>query len=273
MLSQEKFLNIRNITISSIHETLNHLYLNCSEDYVLFLAGGEYDELIANSKNCIKEKISPYCIDGFWMDSYNDGTRLQFLCEFLNRYYNFNDNQLEDNIYRINIEFLIYTHIWESNPFLKQFYRVVHLYTGHEYEWNLKLKSFGKSNFIEKNLISLSKKTPIAFVNEYYNRDLRNSIAHSDYHLDAKDKKIGYYPNNSRVTRVISFDEWNLYFVHSCLFSYYLTKIISERRKDIINAWGRNYFTIKMPFSDGTIRHAVLEYDVTNDAFNFVQKT
>lgn len=265
MITKERFIGIENEVISKIENALYQLFVNYPEDYVLFMACGEYDEIIANNKEL---GLSPYTISGYNLDNYYDITRQQFLCDFLNMYYNFADsNELLNDDYRINIEFLIYAHIWETKPFLKKLYRIANLLCGKEYDWKIQIPNYKKSDFITKKIIAPFNNSNCdlgRLITNTYNADLRNAIAHSDYQLHE------YITFKSKTTLYnITFDEWSIHFVYSFCFSYHFAKITNERRKRIFLDWGKNDFTIKMPFSDGTIKHACIQYDKERDVFAF----
>ncbi len=271
MISLNEFTKITNEVITSIEKSLYYLFTNYPEDYVLFLASGEYDETLTYNK---KLNLMPYMISGHNLDYFFEYTRLDFLSGFLNRYYTFEDeNVLLDDSYRLNIEFLIYIHIWEAKPFLKKIYRLANLLNGKEYDWKVSIPNYNKSKFIRNNIIEPlnSFDNPLSqILIRTYNSDLRNAIAHSDYQLDDDLKTISF-KSKSRFCN-ISYDEWSIKFTYSVCFSYYFIHIVTGRRKRIIEDWGRNYFTIKVPFSDGTIKHAAIEYEKDRDAFSFIKK-
>ena len=270
MITAEKFFKITDEVKALIDNALYQLFSNYSEDYVLFMASGEYEELIARNKTLA---LSPYAISGHNIDNYYDYTRQHFLCEFLNTYYSFADSQkLRDDEYRMNIEFLIYTHIWEAKVFLKRLYRLANLLCGREYDWKIEIPSIGKSNFIKNKIIDSFNTANCLLgkvITDSYKTDLRNAIAHSDYQIDNDSKMIRY--NSKTALCSTSFDDWNIHFAYAICLSYYLSHIVTERRKRIIQDWGCNYFTIKMPFSDGTIRHACVQYEVDRDEFGFIK--
>jgi hypothetical protein len=268
MITQEKFNAITEEVITSIENALSQLFSNYSEDYVLFMACGEYNEIIARNEAL---DVSPYTISGHNLDKYYDFTRQKFLCDFLNKYYDFTDEtEIQNDEYRINIEFLIYTHIWEANPCLKKLYRLANLLCGKEYNWNVVIPIYGKSKYIKDNIISPfnTANNPLGqIIANNYNTDLRNAIAHSDYQLD---KTITYKSKISICN--MSLDDWSVHFVYSCCLFYHFIRIINERRKRIVFDWGKNEFTIKMPFSNGTVRHARIQYDKDRDDFEFVKQ-
>ena len=218
--------------------------------------------------------MSPYTISGHNIDNYYDYTRQHFLCEFLNTYYSFtNKNELKDDEYRMNIEFLIYTHIWEGKPFLKRLYRLANLLSGEEYDWKIQIPSIKKSNFIIENIVEPFNKANCLLgeiITENYKTDLRNAIAHSDYQIDVVSKGIRY--RSKAALYNTSFDVWSIHFAFSICLSYYFSHIVTERRKRIIQDLGGNHFTIKMPFSDGSIKYACIQYEVDKDDFGFIYK-
>ena len=271
MITADNFFDITNEVRLFIDNALHQLFINYSEDYVLFMANGEFNELIDRNKTL---NLSPYTISGHNIDNYYDFTRQHFFCEFLNTYYSFVDKEeLQDDEYRMNIELLIYTHIWEAKPFLKKLYRLANLLCGREYVWNITIPEFGKSNFIKTKIVEpliTANCTLVKIITENYNSDLRNAIAHSDYQIDINSKKIEY--NSKTELCHISFDNWSIHFAYSVCLSYYFSDIIVKRRKSIIQDWGKNHFTIKMPYSDGTIKHACIQYEEERDDFGFTYK-
>jgi hypothetical protein len=271
MITAEKFLDITNEVIKLINIALYQLFKNYPEEYVLFLTSGEFNEVIARNKSM---NISPYTISCHNMDNYYDYTRQFFLCEFLNTYYGFSDNgELQDNEYRMNIEFLIYTHIWEAKTFLKKLYRLANLLDGKEYDWKVKIPTTKKSDFIKDKIVKPFNSANcllVQTITNNYNTDLRNAIAHSDYQIDMNSKKIMYYAKKGSCTT--SFDDWGVHFAYSVCLAYYFSDIVTKRRKTIIRDWGNNCFTIKMPFSDGSIKHVHIQYLVERDDFAFIKK-
>ncbi len=266
MINSEIFFSIKDEVISVIEEALLQLFINYPENYVLFIASGEYNEFIAKNERVL---ASPYTISAHNLDSYYDYTREKFLCEFLNTHYRFTDEkELKDDEYRMSIEFLIYTHIWEAKVFLKRLYRLANLLTGKEYDWKFNNKKV-KSKLINEDIVSPFKSANCLLGNiieNNYKTELRNAIAHSDYQIDIDYKKFDYA---SKTRDTVSFDEWSILFSYSVCLSYYFSTIFTGRRKRIIQDWGQNSFTIKMPFSDGTVRHARIHYVEDRDDFDF----
>ncbi len=116
MMNIEVYKEITEKIINTLNKILDNLAISNPENYILFLINGEFNEILNQRKDL---GYIPYTIY-YRIDDYNDTNRLTFLCDFLNKYYSFNMNEnIEFDFYRINIETMIYTHIWESKPFLK----------------------------------------------------------------------------------------------------------------------------------------------------------
>lgn len=271
MIDVKSFSMITDELISIINNSLNDLLKKNPEDYVLFLASGEFNEVIAKNKT---SGLSPFMISGHHSDNYFDYTRQSFLCEFLNKYYVFlNKEVIEDDEYRVNIEFMIYTHIWEAKVFLKRLTRLANVLCGNDYLWKVKIPFNGKSNFIKNKIVKYFNSANCKIgeiITNCHNTDLRNAIAHSDYQINLNSKKITY--GTKKGNRTISFDDWSKCFVYSICLSYHFSDIVTKRRKSIIEDRGQNYFTIKMPFSDGSTQHACIKYFEYSDDFNFIKK-
>ena len=238
-----------------------------------FLATGEYDKTIAEN-NIItvnQDRIihSPYMICSNLQDGYYDYTRQQFLCDFLNAHYLFKDKDvLEDNNYRINIELLIYTHIWEARTFLKRLSRFAHLLCEEEYNWKMDdvLNSHkSKFAFIKNEIIEPFNKSNHQLgkiIESIYNRELRNAIAHSDYRLDGK--SIGYGLTNG--SKNISLDDWSVHFAFSFCLSYHLSDLTKKRRQCIGES---DRILFKQPLLDGAIKEVYIKYDKFSDRFHY----
>ncbi len=275
MITVEKYSEIINEVTSIIENALYQLFIKNPEDYILFMVSGEYNTQIAQNKTL---NLSPYTISGYNLDNYYDYSRLKFLCDFLNKHYSFfsffDSKKLIDDEYRMNIEFLIYTHIWEARTFLKKLFRFANLLNGEEYDWKIQVPKYGKSVFIKDKIAKPLNNSGCLLgkiITNNYNSDLRNAIAHSDFQIDEKAKRIEY--RSPKALCNMSFDNWSIHFAYSASLSYYFTHIVNERRKSIIQDWGKNYFTIKMPFSDGSIKHVCIKYDVIKDDFDFIRES
>lgn len=114
MITKQRFSEIDTEVKSRINEAFDHMKLHNEMNYVLLLADGEYFERYST----IKPRLNPFVIDSR-LDRYKDESRLLFLTEFLTKYYSFANGLLavDNNLYRLHIELMVYCHIWESKPF------------------------------------------------------------------------------------------------------------------------------------------------------------
>lgn len=91
------------------------------------------------------------------------------------------EQSIEEEMHRYQL-------IWENGFFLKTLKEISHLLNGENYDWELDIDSktrATRSNYIKDAIITKFSKTP-KFQNlleEAYNKDLRNAIAHTQYRL------------------------------------------------------------------------------------------
>ena len=82
---------------------------------------------------------------------------------------------------------MIYSHIWESKPFLKSLYRLGHGLKGENYHWKLTVPTKIKHLFITANIrdiFSESNSKLADIIQLSYHSSLRNAFAHSDYYFE-----------------------------------------------------------------------------------------
>ncbi|MGV8094705.1 MAG: hypothetical protein AB2L24_22860 [Mangrovibacterium sp.] len=214
----------------------------------------------------------------YTMDRYRDVTRLKFLADFLNTFYTFSiELPLDDNEQRLHIELMIYTHIWESKPFLRKLYRLSHIANGESYDWKVNIPDMSKHDFIRNDIrktFDNSNNNISQIIKKGFHTSLRNAFAHSEYYFDkVKDETRIYldnYKGNGWELREISSTDWNVRFVYSALLSYHLMNSINLCRKKLVKDFGTNIFTIKHPSKDGKIiRKVNIEYSETQNTFRF----
>lgn len=130
----------------SIMGALDDLLRQSKDNYILYLVHGDYiPELKAIGK--------PGYVVNYQVDNYNDETRQRFYSKYMNTYYGKEptwDYSSEEGEYRLNIELMIYCHVWESTPFLKDIVRLAHLLNDKPYDWDLKIPEHGLYDYIKK---------------------------------------------------------------------------------------------------------------------------
>jgi hypothetical protein len=273
MINKSTFSNIDIEIKKSINEILDKLKEKNTNNYILFLADGEYVSEYENSG----PKLSPYCID-YRIDGYKDLTRQGFLSKFMSQYYSFKNSLIstDDNEYRMNLELMVYTHIWESKPFLKKLYRIAHLLNNEQYNWKMQILDTSKHDFIRSHIRQVFKDLGFDIwkvIKNGFHTSLRNAFAHSEYSFDKMntDSRINLYNYGGANWELqkISFDDWSKRFVYSALLSWHFLKIIHERKTNIIRELGTNTFQIYHPRRSGELRLVEIEYQDNGGGFSF----
>lgn len=275
MISIEAFKKIETEVKEALDEALDNLKSSSLENYILFIANGEY-------MNCLEKdlKLNPNIIDDrTWF--FDDETRLVFLNTFLNAFYSFSygKDSVDDDIFRINLELMVYSHIWESIPFLKRFFRLASLVNGDRYPWKVTVPKRYKHDFIRNKIKDIFLKNKLNLGNiiaKGFHSSLRNAFAHSQYNIDLVSKKIilrNYEGKYSWELPDIFLDEWSKRFVYSIWMSYLLIKVTIERRKNLISEFETNRFVVSIPSKDGkSILSINILYDPDKDSFYYDQK-
>lgn len=275
MITRIEFAEIDTEIKNAIQETLDDLKTNSPENYILLLADGEYKK----DYETLLPKLNPFVIDNR-MDKIIDETRLNFLTNVLSTYYKFPSTQLstDDNEFRIHLELMIYSHIWESKPFLKKLHRFAHISNGEKYDWNVSVPDMGKHDFIRKDIRATfeKKSNPMAeIIKKGFHTSLRNAFAHSDYSFDTMNDNrniiLHNYGSESWELKSITFDEWSKRFVYSALLSFHFLSLIHKARIAVIDDFKTDIFIIDHPNSKGKINRQKIKYRLDANSFNFIQ--
>lgn len=268
MITREKYCEINDeikLSVTSALDELRNLDLG---NYILFLADAEYFE---NSSS----QTSPYRIDNR-LDTIIDSTRIEFLSKFLTEYYRFplSQSSTDDDSYRMNLELMVYSHLWESKSYLKKLYRLANLLDNKDYEWEVQVPPMGKHKFIRNEIRGTFKKNNITLgevIKNGFHTSLRNAFAHSEYSFDRMNKhnriNLYNYGGENWELRSISFDDWSLRFVYSALLGYYFLKIILERRLNLIEENNCDSFIVKIPTQPINYIDIKVQYKKDNNSF------
>jgi len=242
--------------------------------YALFLSEADYNEEYEGPAS----KFNPNVIDSR-TDRYEDETRLQFLTTFLSDFYKFPPSQIatKDDFQQLNVELMIYTHIWESKPFLKKMYRLAHLINRENYAWKVNIPPMGKHKFIINDIRKTfedNKNNLCEIIRNGFHTSLRNAFAHSEYSFDEMNgnKRIllyNYGGDDSWELKDISFDVWSRRFVYSALLSYHLLDLLYKKRKELVEETGNTSFQIKHPKKTSGFDYLWINYDKERDGFSF----
>lgn len=245
-----RFIDIQEEVKRVICNALDKMIVKSFSDYVLLLARADYHEWLDRSDI----DVTPYILeDGRYR--LIDSTRQRFLDMYFEKYVNRlisnKTCEVDEREYDLNIQMMIYSHIWESALFLKQLERIALVLNGEKFNWNRKFEGNSvKSQFIEECMLKKLESTDKGMwelISNCYSRELRNEFAHSTYQIQMSARKIVSHNNGLYQGKPVSFDEWDEMFVKSVMLSSYLNHITNERKNLFIKDYGDGPILIKLP--------------------------
>ena len=163
-------------------------------------------------------------------------------------------NEIQE--FSINIQLMIYSHVWESHRFLLNLKRISSILSGQGYEWRIsferpqkkssnKMIPINKGKMIKEEILELlySFDEKIGtFISGLYDSTIRNGYAHSLYQINMDEGNIRILKSETySVEKEVNFFDWETTFFYSVLLSYHLTKSIIDR----LNSFMEDYPEIK----------------------------
>lgn len=249
----EKYAKIKEDIKGVIGDALCRAINVSSSDFVLLMARGGYH----NHLDRPDIDVTPFVLEDR-LDFLMDLTRKKFFVRYLNEYVDrlasgrlLNDDEHE---YELNVQMMIYAHIWESHLFLNQLARLAMIQQGKGYLWKTKLPQDGKKNFITRKIIDQFEKTDEGMANlikQSYSDEFRNAFAHSTYFISENSiqaNKEAIYAGPS-----VSIEGWNDMFVRSVLLSYHLNDMLLEIKNRYIEDAGDGPIAIEIPMKHNHI--------------------
>jgi hypothetical protein len=267
MITLTEFEKIDKEVIDSINELLD-LVKAKSLHYVLFLSNGEY------MPSLYQTRLNPYTIDSMEANAI-DRTRREFFSSYMTEMYSFpNKASVASNINGIQLELMIYTHIWESKNFIRTLKRLSVLADGKCYPWSVTVPWSGKEDYIRNDIRDTFKKLGLKIsevMTKSFNSSLRNAFAHSDYYIrqEMNDIRLTNYTGKSYQLKNISFADWRIKFAYSALLSHHLLNLIYSRRINVCSEFGTNKFLIMHPTSPNSFKARYIYYHTATDYFTF----
>ena len=238
MIVKEDFEKINNEVRNTVLELFSHIrQKDQKNEYYLFLAN-------AQKVKINNQSVNPFMVD-CRIDDYNDEARSNTLIDYANHHYSFKNIEItHDTLDSITFEMMIYTHLWESKPFLKILKRIANLVDGVEYDWDIKIPDFTKHEFIRKKICDKFK--GLSFYNVFkssYHSQIRNAFAHSDYALEPDAPKIELlnYEGKSHELEYISFDDWTKRFCYTFLIGFHIHNKFQEERRSLKSGYANVY--------------------------------
>lgn len=272
MITEANFALINTEVQDSINAVFDSMRANQREDYILFLADAEYKAKYENNA----QGLSPFVIDNR-EDKYMDETRLNFLIQFLQTFYRFPEHQDVDNSeIRLNMELMIYSHLWEAKPLLKRLFRLAHIAHNEPYHWDVVVPPMGKHDFIRQHIRDIFRADNFHIadvITSGFHTSLRNAFAHSEYAFDNQTGRIWLdnYGGQAWELQDISFDDWTRRFCYSVLMNYHLLNITHQRRTSINADFNTDRYTISHPSNVRGVRRVNIIYHPEQDSFSFAR--
>ena len=227
---------IDNEVSSAIDEALVALYRVSQPNFSLLIARAGVLPILENIGK------SRYVVDDA-MDSYHDETRQQFYLNYLNANYRKGvlDYTEKDGLDKLYIEMMIYSHLWDSQRFLKDIYRIAAMIAGKPYDWELELEDGISYKVMQEEIIKPLKAKGLRLgeiIDSSYSSHIRNSFAHSLFDIDTHSRKIQLRSKHIKNSEnsLLSFDVFQDKFLHSIFLCYCLTNIIENNRLEAAKA-------------------------------------
>ena len=218
-----------------------------SSDFILLMARGGYHKHLDRRGL----DLSPFVIDDK-EDLLRDRTRRKFFLGFLNEYVEKLNSKTtlskEDREYEVNIQLMVYAHIWESHLFLNQLSRLALIQLSKGYQWKNKIPHDGKANFINDSIIKryeLCDENMAKLIKHCYLQDYRNAFAHSSYYIE--DNRIQLNKYALYIGPSMDFEEWDEVFVCSMLLSYHINDMLLKMKNRYIDEYGDGPVVIDLP--------------------------
>ncbi|WP_339880563.1 hypothetical protein [uncultured Algoriphagus sp.] len=276
MISKVRFSEINEEVEKAVIDVFEYIKNNCREDkYILLLANGEFDDDLYSSTS----RFNPNTID-YRLDGYKDESRLKFFIQFINSFYSFSSGvtSVNDDEYRITLELMVYSHVWESKNLLKQLFRLSELVQDRPYPWAVFVPEMSKHEFIRFKIrdgFKTKKLLVSEVITKGFHTSLRNAFAHSEYSLNNDANKIilhTYKGNDKWDIPSVSYDGWSEKFVYSALLSYYLILYKQKRRESLKKDFGKLEFIISHPINKKLTKYRTIYYNPDQDIFRFRQR-
>lgn len=266
MIRKNEFRKIKMEVQNAVNEAFEYAQKNEKNlnDFILFLANGHLMESLVGTQH------NQYTID-YRGDEMNDKLRLNVLLEYIRHNYNFNAENTQDSQFSLSIELMIYTHMWESKPYLKILKKLSDLCDKQDYDWKVEVPDMGKHEFIRDIIRAAFKKHNLkihVIISNGFHTSLRNAFAHSEYVISLNEPKFHLlnYKGVSWELKEISFDEWTRRFCYTFLLGYHIQERIHTEKQKLISG---NPYKIQHKDKSGNNRETEILYNRDKNSFSF----
>lgn len=220
-------LELHDEIVHILDEAYQMMGTKYNKDFVLFIGRADIIE-------GLKQQVGTDCVIDYQLDTYYDETRVQFYLRYLNRNYKRDGFKYEgeEGIDDLNIELMIYCHIWDSSYFMKALWRLASIVSGNGYVWNAEINWRKKEKFVIEKIIEPLKAAGLKLgylVKECYDAGLRNAFAHSLYTIDEERREITIRPEKGNKT--YSFDDFQSLFLKSAFLMNLMENMLETNHR------------------------------------------
>ena len=255
MFNQENFKKIKSRVVKAVTELYNTAIENqkYQNDIVLFYSDAHYDSTLPENYNKF--------IVGTGIEGIDDYPRIHFLIDFMrsrkekDMLSSWDQEKIQKfKKYTINLELMMYTHLWEAKRSLTLLTQLCNLIQTKPYQWDINIPWNTKHNYIKNEIEQIFLDHTLdagKIIQESYHSQLKNAFLHGNYTFN----KSGYIKlNNYRDTdckyNAISFDKWEKKFLNSVLLHF---EILFQKRQRLIKFGSHNSEVIVwLPKNNGT---------------------
>ena len=200
-----------------ICEAIEELYFAAAKaDYIAYIL------LIARAEiqPGLKKLCGTDCVTNYQMDIYLDETRTKFYLDYLKKNYSREgySYQSEDTVNDITAEMTIYSHIWDSDYFMKSLYRFAAILSGNGYLWEDVLPTQRIHEHFTQNVIDVFRQKGLKIgdiLEKSYKSSIRNAFAHSRYNIDVETRQVHIRPRCGYET--FTFEEFQKVFLYAAI--------------------------------------------------------
>lgn len=215
-------------TTQALDEAFRFMGAKFNKEFILFI--GRADIVPG-----LKQITGSDCVIDYQGDTIYDETRTRFYLHYLNRNYKRDGfaYEGESGFDDLNIELMIYCHIWDSSYFIKALYRLASIVSGKGYIWDAVIPWRKKEEFIIKKIIEPLKKAGLkigSLLEECYDAGLRNAFAHSLYTIESEQRIIYIRPEKG--FKSYTFEDFQTLFLKTTLIMHLMENMLETNHND-----------------------------------------
>ena len=174
-----------------------------------------------------------------------------------------------------------YLAIWENVYFLRTLTQIVNVVNGTPYDWHLdilKLSTSGRNKHIRENIIKRLDSVPKfqEAIKIGYDRNIRNAIAHSQYHCVQGGISYDNYGSDEYATlQGISFEGWERKYIYTYYIFTGIFDVLNQVKNEFYLPMSKitlgQGIPVRIPNDDDTYYHEYLYPNEKGDIWRFVK--